>query len=169
MSATPAMAQTPHAPPTVLVVDAHYDTRLMLRLCLEMSGLHVTEAQDGSEALRVACDSLPDVIAMDMWLPEVDGYEVCRRLREDQRTRLTPIVALTSLGMPKDVVRAWDAGCNAVLVKPSSPTALVTEVRRLLGRAPTVLEPFTIRPKPDRRRTDQPRKTHEPDRRRSRS
>jgi putative two-component system response regulator len=110
----------------------------MLRAWLEMGGgFRVLEAATGVEALDIVAESPPDVISTEMWLAGLDGYELCRRLRANLETRLTPIIALTSRGMPHDVERAFQAGCNAVLVKPSVPAELKDTITRLL--------PFTAR------------------------
>src|SRR5438874_8082987 len=83
----------PSAKPTVLVVEDHDDTRLMLKLLLEMEGYAVAEAADGLEAVELADDAHPDLILIDGSLPRLDGLAAVRRMREHKSLRTVPIVA----------------------------------------------------------------------------
>jgi CheY-like chemotaxis protein len=108
---------------TVLIIEDHDDAREALRALLELEGHQVEAAATGPNGIEIAARRLPDVALVDIGLPEVDGYEVARRLRAlgDGRTFL---IALTGYGQPEDVKRAHDAGFDAHLLKPVDPDAL---------------------------------------------
>ncbi|MBI1873485.1 MAG: response regulator [Acidobacteria bacterium] len=123
---------TPGDPALVLIVEDDRDNREACAEYLRFSGFHVEEARDGIEALEKGLDLLPDLILMDLAIPDVDGCEVTRRLRRNPKTRHIPIVALTALVMPTDVQRALEAGCNAFIEKPCHPDQLLIEIQRQL-------------------------------------
>jgi two-component system cell cycle response regulator DivK len=125
-----------HAAPLVLVVDDFQDNREMFAEFLLISGFRVAEAATGREALDRAFALLPDVVLMDLSLPELDGWEATRRLKRDPRTCHIPVVALTGHVLADCSREARDAGCDAFLTKPCLPEALVVEVRRLLASLP---------------------------------
>jgi CheY-like chemotaxis protein len=118
--------------PRVLVVDDDTDTREMLRQCLLCSGVEAAEAANATDALEKMSDALPHAVLLSMGLPDLDGYDLCRLLRERPDTHRTPIIALTGHAYPVDVQRARDAGCTAVLVKPCSPEYVLLELQRVL-------------------------------------
>jgi CheY-like chemotaxis protein len=120
--------------PVVLVVDDHTDTREMLCMWLDCCGFHAVEAGDARTALARIADRLPDAILLDIGLPDVDGYELCRRIRHIPAAESTPVVALTGWVMPPDVQRARDAGCDVVLAKPCPPEQVLLELQRHLPR-----------------------------------
>jgi len=119
--------------PLVLVVDDYQDAREMYAEYLEYSGFHVAEAKNGQEALDKAFELRPDIILMDLSLPVIDGWEATRRLKNDDRTRTIPVVALTGHAMTGQSDEAKGAGCDAFVTKPCLPDALVEEVRRVLA------------------------------------
>ena len=120
--------------PLVLIVDDYQDCRDMYGIYLSLSGFRVLKATDGSEALRLAHDAMPDVILMDIGLPGLDGYEVTRRLKHSQATRPIPVIALTAhtLHQPETMRRL---GFETTITKPCLPEALAAEVRRVVHRA----------------------------------
>jgi two-component system cell cycle response regulator DivK len=122
--------------PLVLVVDDFQDNREMFAEFLVISGFRVAEAATGREALDRAQALLPDVILMDLSLPELDGWEATRRLKHDPRTAHIPVVALTGHVLADCSREARDAGCDGFLTKPCLPEALVVEVRRVLASSP---------------------------------
>ena len=122
-------------PPLVLVVDDFQDNREMFAEYLSFSGFRVAEAATGREALDRAFELIPDLILMDLSLPEIDGWEATRCLKSDPRTQQIPIVALTGHALAGHSREARDAGCDAFLTKPCLPDALVLEIRRVLARA----------------------------------
>ncbi len=119
--------------PLVLVVDDFDDNREMFTEFLSFSGFRVAQAATGKEALKQAFSLLPDLILMDLSLPELDGLEATRCLKNDERTRRIPIVALTGHVLAGHSRDARDAGCEAFLTKPCLPDVLVNEIRRVLG------------------------------------
>jgi CheY-like chemotaxis protein len=126
---------SPERSPLVLVVDDYLEAR---EICAEYLGFHgyrVVTAEDGLQALERAFEVLPDVILMDLSLPELDGWAATRRLKADPRTRGIPIVALTGHALSAERERALAAGCDDVITKPVVPRELLAEVERQLARA----------------------------------
>jgi two-component system, cell cycle response regulator DivK len=128
-------AETPA--PLVLVVDDVDHGREIFAEYLEFRGFRVATAADGLEALDKAFELLPDVILMDLSLPGIDGWEATRRLKQDDRTRDIPIIALTAHALAAAHDRAREVGCNAVVTKPCLPKDLELEVRRQLDARTT--------------------------------
>jgi len=120
--------------PFVLVVDDYADSREMCAEYLEVCGFRVEQAADGAQALACVAAALPDVILMDLTLPDIDGTEVTRRIKADERTAGIKVIALTGHGSTGDHAdRARAAGCVSFLTKPCHPDAMVDEIRRVLG------------------------------------
>ena len=121
LPAAKAAAPEPRAPvPTrrVLIVEDNDDTRQMLFEALAFSGHDVREARDGATGIALAAESRPDVALIDIGLPDVDGYEVARRLRAAPGGRNIGLIAITGYGQPEDQKRAYEAGFDAHLTKP---------------------------------------------------
>jgi CheY-like chemotaxis protein len=119
--------------PLVLVIEDDLAARKLYAEVLTQAGFDVAEAHNGLQAVEKACDLLPTVIVTDLGLPGIDGYELCRRLQQDERTSRTPIVAITGRYFSAaDIARARREGCHAVLIKPFVGDDLVNEVRRAL-------------------------------------
>ena len=119
----------------VLVVDDFQDNREMFAEILSLSGFRVREAENGREALDRAFNEVPDVVLMDLSLPELDGWEATRRLKRDPRTAHVPVVALTGHALAECSRDAREAGCDAFLTKPCLPEVIVDEVRRVLAES----------------------------------
>lgn len=126
--------------PLVLVVEDYQDAREMYAAYLQFSGFEVAEAGNGIEAIEKAQALLPDIVLMDLALPRMDGWEATRRLKNDERTRHIPIVALTGHALAGHAEGAREAGCDAFVTKPCLPDALVTEINRLLDAHRTKTE-----------------------------
>lgn len=120
--------------PLVLVVDDFADNREMFAEYLVLSGFEVDEAATGRDALDRAFASVPDVIVMDLSLPEISGWEATRQLKADPRTHHVPVIALTGHALADHAREAKEAGCDAFLTKPCLPDALVAEIRRQMDR-----------------------------------
>ena len=120
-------AAAPVAKPTVLVVD---DTPANLTLLANLlnKNYRVLLANSGAKALEIAMRSLPDVIVLDVMMPEMDGYEVCRRLKADSRTCDAPVLFLTALSQPADEARGFEAGGADFVQKPFHPQTLLARV-----------------------------------------
>jgi DNA-binding response OmpR family regulator len=135
----------------VLVVEDEPDIRGLLAFHLEREGYQVTKCSSGAEAVRQVRASPPDLVLLDLLLPEMDGLEVCRRLRQDSATASLPIVMLTAKGEEVDRVLGLELGADDYVVKPFSPKEVVARVRAVLrrsraaeGAGPTVIGTLTI-------------------------
>lgn len=117
---------------TILVVDDFDDTRLMMRLWLEKRGYRVVEAADGVKALEVARRESPDLVIMDIEMPEMDGLTATRRIREEAHLRDVPIVAVSAYGAEHWRDRALEAGCDAYVSTPFEPKELSRLIESLL-------------------------------------
>lgn len=121
-----------HDPPRILIADDNETNRCILvaRLCAE--GYETREAEDGERALAVARATAPDVVLLDVMMPKIDGFEVCRRLKGDTALGFLPIIMVTARSDSKDVVTGLDAGADEYLTKPIDHAALVARVRSML-------------------------------------
>jgi two-component system, cell cycle response regulator DivK len=116
---------------TVLLVDDNDDERYIYSTLLRSFGYEVLLTDKGEEALRVARETSPDLIVMDVWLPEMSGLTASRRLREDPATSTIPIIAISLYDVSPAAVR--DAGCDMFLEKPFTPANLRAAVERYVG------------------------------------
>lgn len=122
--------------PVVLLVEDDRDGRLMYAEWLQQSGFRVEQAHNGLQALERAYDLIPDAILTDLHLPGIDGYELTRRLKTDERTQHIPILAVTGYApFTNDPARADRAGCDAILSKPCLPDDLEAILRALITEA----------------------------------
>ena len=119
----------------VLVVEDEPDIRDLLAFHLERGGYQVTRAATGPEALRQLRAAPPDLVVLDLMLPEMDGLEVCRRLRADPATAGLPVIMLTAKGDEVDRVVGLEIGADDYVVKPFSPKEMLARVRAVLRRA----------------------------------
>lgn len=117
---------------TILVVDDQADERVIQRAMLSHLGYAVREAADGETAIAEATASPPDLILLDVAMPRMDGFEVCRRLHADPRTREVPILLFTASVVGDLEQMAQDACAQGVLAKPVEPHRVAEEIRRLL-------------------------------------
>src|SRR3989442_1126945 len=104
--------------PRILIVDDEADLVCVLRFGLEAEGFEVIEAGDGEEGLRRARDERPSLILLDLMLPKLDGYKVCRALKFDERYRSIPILILSARSGEEDRRLAMDMGADAFVTKP---------------------------------------------------
>jgi CheY-like chemotaxis protein len=118
---------------TLLLVEDNEDNRIIYSTVLRHLGYTVLEAQDGVAAVELARSAQPDLILMDISIPRMDGWEATRVLREDERTRDIPIIALTAHALADDRDRAAQVGFTSYLAKPIEPRVVVAEIRRLIG------------------------------------
>ena len=119
----------------VLVVDDSLDVIKMIGLMLQHQGFEIIAAQSGAQALAKAQAENPDVIILDIMMPGVDGYEVCRRLRADPVTANTPILMFTAKTSVSDKVAGFEAGADDYLTKPIRPSDLVSRIEAVLLRS----------------------------------
>ncbi|MDQ3327111.1 MAG: response regulator transcription factor [Chloroflexota bacterium] len=116
----------------VLIADDDADLLDILAYSLQREGFEVVSALDGRQALARVATEQPDLAVLDVNMPEVDGFEVCRRLREESSI---PIIMLTSRGDDEDIVTGLDLGADDYMTKPYSPRELVSRVRALARRS----------------------------------
>ncbi len=121
----------------ILVADDKASSRELMRTLLEHVGYEVHEAGDGQEALDVALATAPDLILLDIQMPRLDGYGSVKAMRQDERLKDLPIVALTASAMHTDRAKVLSAGFSAYITKPVSLGILRAEVARLLEQAQT--------------------------------
>ena len=116
----------------VLVADDEEGIRVLCRVNLELGGFTVFEAADGKQAVAVAQAEQPDVIFLDLMMPVMDGWEVLRRLKEDDATADTPVVLLTARTGEQDQMRGWEEGILEYVSKPFNPLSLVEVAKRAM-------------------------------------
>jgi two-component system, cell cycle response regulator DivK len=117
----------------ILIVEDTEDNRQILRDLLTAAGYDLLEAVDGEKGVAMAKREKPDLILMDIQLPQIDGYEATRRIKADPALRHIPIIAVTSYALSGDEEKTRAAGCDAYIAKPFSPRQLLAKVRELLG------------------------------------
>jgi len=118
----------------VLVVDDEPDALELIEFNLKAAGFDIVTALDGAEALRKARSVVPNLIVLDLMLPEVDGLEVCKILRRDPATSAIPVIMLTAKASELDRVLGLELGADDYITKPFSPRELVLRVKNLLRR-----------------------------------
>lgn len=110
---------------TVLVVDDQPELRLLIKLTFSGTGFTVREAADGESALAACAAEVPDVVLLDVMMPGIDGYGVCRRLKSEPRFRNTLVVLMTAGDQATERARAREAGADLYVPKPFSPAELL--------------------------------------------
>ena len=121
-----------HDPPRILVVDDNETNRDILVTRLEAHGYQTLQAADGEEALRGVAQHRPDLVLLDVMMPNLDGVEACRRLKSDRTVAFTPVILVTAKPATQDIVAGLDAGADEYLTKPVDQAALVARVRSAL-------------------------------------
>ena len=125
--------ETTHKTVTVLVVEDSATQREELRFVLEESGYTVVVASDGRDGLAAARTNAIDLVISDIVMPEMDGYALCKALRTDEKLQHLPVILLTSLTDPRDVIRGLESGANNFICKPYAARALVVRVQNVLA------------------------------------
>lgn len=119
----------------VLVADDEHNIRHILDFSLHAEGLLVVSALNGEDAFKLAVESKPDLVILDVMMPGQGGVETCRALKGDQRTAAIPVVLLTALTGREDRKAGAEAGADAYITKPFSPQRVIEVVMDLLGVA----------------------------------
>ena len=117
----------------VMLVDDDKHSREGYQLYLSGKGFNVHTFEGGTDALAFVQSSSPDLVILDLGLPDVDGWEVARRLKNDAHTRDIPIIAFSGRSMQHEQVSALRAGCDVYLTKPCAPDRLLGAIRKILG------------------------------------
>ncbi|MGC9469474.1 MAG: response regulator transcription factor [Anaerolineae bacterium] len=131
----PSSVNNTESHPLVLIVDDEPRIRRFVRINLEMEGFRAIEASDGLEALEQVREKMPDMVLLDVMMPEIDGFETLRMIREISSV---PVIMLTVRSSEEDKVRGLDLGADDYITKPFSPRELVSRVRAVLRRFQTV-------------------------------
>jgi CheY-like chemotaxis protein len=120
--------------PLVLVVDDEASIRLLCRVNLRLEEIDTEEAADGTTALRLARELRPDLVLLDVMMPQIDGWEVAAQLAADKATRDIPVVFLTARAESADFLRGYELGAVGYVSKPFDPTALGSTLHDVLAR-----------------------------------
>lgn len=118
----------------ILVVDDEEDMVFAVKLHLEAKGYDVTIAEDGQTALNMARQERPDLIVLDLMLPKIDGYKVCRMLKFDEKYKNIPILMFTARAQKSDEQLGYDVGADVYLTKPFDPETLLKKIEELLAK-----------------------------------
>ena len=119
--------------PKILYVEDDFQNRVLVRRVLQAYGFTVVEAEDGREGLRVAEEMLPDLILMDINLPEMDGYEVTARIKQIDSLAHVPIIAMTANVMKGDREKTLATGCDGYIPKPIDVDLLPEQINKYLN------------------------------------
>jgi DNA-binding NarL/FixJ family response regulator len=131
-------------PLTILVVDDDLGTRLSISDYLELSGYLVITANDGQEALAMVDEYHPDLIVTDIVMPQMNGYELVRRVRQQPAFRLLPVILLTARTKTQERILGYQSGCDLYLPKPFELEELAAAIRNLLERSQIIQSEYRI-------------------------
>jgi len=118
----------------ILIIDDDVDTLKLVGLMLERQGYEIIVANNGEQGLSKSISERPDLILLDVMMPDLDGYEVARRLRDDPKVAHIPIIMFTAKSMVDDKVKGFEAGVDDYLTKPTHPAELTAHVKAVLSR-----------------------------------
>src|SRR5512135_888332 len=118
----------------ILIVDDDLDTLRLVGLMLQHQGYRISAASSGIQAISMSQTEKPDLILLDIMMPEMDGYEVTRKLRSDTNTSSIPIIMFTAKTQVDDKVAGFEAGADDYLTKPTQPRELFGHVKAVLAR-----------------------------------
>jgi DNA-binding response OmpR family regulator len=122
-------------PQKILIADDDVETLRLIGLMLQRQGFEITAATNGAQALEMSRTASPDLIILDVMMPDMDGYQVTRQLRQDASTADIPILMFTAKSQVEDKVTGYEAGVDEYITKPIHPAELVARVKALLSRA----------------------------------
>ena len=129
----------------ILVIDDDQAINELIKINLELAYYNVISAFDGNRGYALAKQELPDLIILDVMMPEVDGYTVAKRIRENEQTKDIPIIMLTALGMLQNKAQGFDIGVDDYLVKPFEMEELLMRVKALLKRSNNIPKSFAVK------------------------
>ncbi|MDY0385699.1 MAG: response regulator [Methanolobus sp.] len=119
----------------ILIVDDEMDALLALKVALETEGYSIAEAKDGYEAIDKVHSEIPDVILLDLMIPGIDGFEVCRQLKSDPMYKYIPVIMLTARGEVDDKVEGIELGADDYVTKPFNLKELKARIKMILRRS----------------------------------
>lgn len=122
-------------PPLLLLVDDNEQNLELLEAYLEEVGGTIVTARDGLEALKAIEQRRPDVMLLDIMMPRMSGYQLCKKLKSEESTKSIPIIMVTALNEVSDMERATELGADDFISKPLNKPDLVARVRKALGQA----------------------------------
>lgn len=128
----------------ILAVDDEKHIVRLVQINLQKEGYEVATANTGKEALEVVKTFGPDLIVMDVMMPEMDGFEALKKLKENPATSEIPVIMLTAKAQDADVFRGWQSGADLYLTKPFNPAELLTFVKRLLQSTTVTEKTYSI-------------------------
>lgn len=130
----------------ILIVDDDVDSLKLISLMLKRQGYDVVVAESGGKALKKAASEAPNLIILDVMMPDMNGLDVCRSLRADAKTANTPIIMFTAKTLIDDKVKGFEAGADDYLTKPTHPAELANRIKSVLQRKGTVTPPPAPKP-----------------------
>jgi DNA-binding response OmpR family regulator len=133
MQSAASSTTSPPRVPRILIADDHPQGAELLEAYLTDSGYELRVAADGEQALHEITTWRPDVVLLDIMMPRISGFEVCKRLRADPATRAIGVLMITALDQPSDIDKAVEAGTDDFLTKPINKSELLLRVRSLLA------------------------------------
>jgi len=116
----------------ILLVDDEVQFVELVKMRLEVNGYTVIEAYDGQKALDIARREKPDLVILDIMLPRIDGYKVCRMLKFDEKYKKIPIIMFSARAQESDVRTGKEVGADAYIVKPFEPQVLLSKIKELI-------------------------------------
>ncbi|NIS80363.1 MAG: response regulator [Anaerolineales bacterium] len=118
----------------ILIAEDERDIRDLIAFTLRYHGYHVVVAADGEQALDLTFKELPDLVMLDVRMPRMSGYEVCQRIKNDEKLQHIPVVFFSAKGQEAEVKEGLEAGAIDYILKPFSPDHLVDRVMELVGK-----------------------------------
>ena len=132
-------------PKKILAVDDEKHIVRLVQINLQKEGYEVITASNGREALEKVAAEKPDLVVMDVMMPEMDGFEALKKLKEDDATAEIPVIMLTAKAQDADVFRGWQSGADLYLTKPFNPLELITFVKRIFqGQAESADDSYDL-------------------------
>ncbi len=119
----------------ILIAEDERDIRELIAFTLQFAGHEVILTSNGEEALQAVRTQKPQLVLLDVRMPKLTGYEVCKEIKADPRTRAIPVVFLSAKGQETEIRNGLEAGAEQYLLKPFSPDQLIEQVNKILGKA----------------------------------
>jgi DNA-binding response OmpR family regulator len=116
----------------IVLIDDELDMAKLLKMELELEDYRVDFASDGRQGLALINQVAPDLVLLDIMMPEMDGYEVLRQLKKEGRTQKIPVVFLTAKGLEQDIQKGLDLGAEDYIIKPVYPALLLRRIKSIL-------------------------------------